>query len=56
MASVVRSRQRPGALRRRPRLHACSARQPVRQASLFRWCLSEGMRVVKPMALMTKMT
>jgi predicted N-acetyltransferase YhbS len=25
---------------------------PVRQASLFRWCLSEGMRVVKPMTLM----
>ena len=25
---------------------------PVRQASLFRWCLSEGLRVVKPMTLM----
>lgn len=25
---------------------------PVRQASLFRWCLSERMRVVKPMTLM----
>ena len=25
---------------------------PVRQASLFRWCLAEGMRVVKPMTLM----
>jgi len=25
---------------------------PVRQASLFRWCLGEGMRVVKPMTLM----
>jgi predicted N-acetyltransferase YhbS len=25
---------------------------PVRQASLFRWCLNEGMRVVKPMTLM----
>jgi GNAT superfamily N-acetyltransferase len=25
---------------------------PVRQAGLFRWCLSEGMRVVKPMTLM----
>ena len=27
---------------------------PVRQASLFRWCLAEGMRVVKPMTLMVK--
>ena len=26
---------------------------PSRQADLFRWCLSEGMRVVKPMTLMT---
>jgi hypothetical protein len=26
---------------------------PSRQASLFRWCLSEGMKVVKPMTLMT---
>ena len=25
---------------------------PTRQASLFRWCLSRGMRVVKPMTLM----
>ncbi|MBL6459270.1 GNAT family N-acetyltransferase [Belnapia sp. T6] len=25
---------------------------PVRQASLFRWCLSQGLRVAKPMALM----
>ena len=25
---------------------------PVRQASLFRWCLGEGLRVVKPMVLM----
>lgn len=25
---------------------------PVRQANLFRWCLSEGLRVVKPMNLM----
>ena len=25
---------------------------PVRQSGLFRWCLAEGMRVVKPMALM----
>lgn len=25
---------------------------PIRQASLFRWCLGEGMRVVKPMTLM----
>ncbi|MDQ3803100.1 MAG: GNAT family N-acetyltransferase [Acidobacteriota bacterium] len=26
---------------------------PTRQASLFRWCLGEGLRVVKPMTLMT---
>jgi GNAT superfamily N-acetyltransferase len=26
---------------------------PVRQASLFRWCLSEGLQVVKPMTLMS---
>ena len=26
---------------------------PTRQASLFRWCLSEGMRAVKPMTLMS---
>jgi ribosomal protein S18 acetylase RimI-like enzyme len=26
---------------------------PVRQANLFRWCLAEGLRVVKPMTLMT---
>jgi hypothetical protein len=25
---------------------------PTRQAELFRWCLSKGMRVVKPMTLM----
>lgn len=25
---------------------------PVRQASLFRWCLGQGLRVVKPMTLM----
>lgn len=25
---------------------------PVRQARIFRWCLSEGLRVVKPMTLM----
>ena len=25
---------------------------PTRQAGLFRWCLREGMRVVKPMTLM----
>lgn len=25
---------------------------PVRQSNLFRWCLSEGIRVVKPMTLM----
>ncbi len=27
---------------------------PVRQASLFQWCISEGLRVVKPMLLMAK--
>jgi len=26
---------------------------PTRQSSLFRWCLQKGMRVIKPMALMT---
>lgn len=26
---------------------------PVRQAELFRWCLAHGLRVVKPMTLMT---
>jgi predicted N-acetyltransferase YhbS len=26
---------------------------PTRQANLFRWCLSEGLKVVKPMTLMT---
>lgn len=26
---------------------------PTRQADLFRWCLAQGMRVVKPMTLMT---
>lgn len=26
---------------------------PIRQASLFRWCLQEGLRVVKPLTLMT---
>ena len=26
---------------------------PIRQAGFFRWCLSEGFRVVKPMTLMT---
>lgn len=25
---------------------------PIRQSSLFRWCLSSGMRVIKPMSLM----
>jgi ribosomal protein S18 acetylase RimI-like enzyme len=25
---------------------------PVRQASLFRWCLSQGLRVIKPLTLM----
>ena len=27
---------------------------PVRQTDFFRWCLAEGLRVVKPMNLMTK--
>jgi hypothetical protein len=27
---------------------------PIRQASLFEWCISEGLRVVKPMVLMAK--
>ncbi len=26
---------------------------PLRQAGLFRWCLGEGLRVVKPMTYMT---
>jgi hypothetical protein len=26
---------------------------PIREASLFRWCLARGLRVVKPMTLMT---
>ena len=26
---------------------------PSRQASCFRWCLAEGLRVIKPMTLMT---
>src|SRR5215204_7692085 len=26
---------------------------PSRQASFFRWCLAEGLRVIKPMTLMT---
>ena len=26
---------------------------PTRQAGLFRWCLEEGLRVVKPMTYMT---
>jgi hypothetical protein len=26
---------------------------PTRQASLFRWCLGEGLKGVKPMTLMT---
>ena len=26
---------------------------PVRQTRLFRWCLSQGLRIVKPMTLMT---
>jgi hypothetical protein len=26
---------------------------PTRQSSLFRWCLQKGMRVIKPMTLMT---
>jgi hypothetical protein len=27
---------------------------PTRQAGLFRWCLSEGMKAVKPMVLMAR--
>jgi hypothetical protein len=27
---------------------------PIRQAEFFRWCLSEGLRVVKPMTLMAR--
>ena len=27
---------------------------PIRRAALFRWCLSQGMRVVKPMTLMSR--
>jgi hypothetical protein len=26
---------------------------PVRNAELFRWCLSQGLRIVQPMTLMT---
>jgi GNAT superfamily N-acetyltransferase len=26
---------------------------PIRQANLFKWCLSEGLRVIKPMTLMS---
>jgi hypothetical protein len=26
---------------------------PTRQSDLFRWCLSKGMKVVKPMSLMS---
>jgi hypothetical protein len=26
---------------------------PIRQADLFRWCLGEGLRVVKPMTYMS---
>ncbi len=26
---------------------------PIRQAGLFRWCLSEGLKAAKPMTLMT---
>ncbi len=29
---------------------------PTRNADLFRWCLSEGLRVVKPMTLMAMRT
>ncbi|MGH8651899.1 MAG: hypothetical protein ACREYE_06810 [Gammaproteobacteria bacterium] len=29
---------------------------PLRQASFFRWCLREGLRVLKPMTLMAKGT
>jgi GNAT superfamily N-acetyltransferase len=36
------------------RAGAVSLLLPVRQAGLFRWCLDQGMRVVKPMALMAR--
>jgi hypothetical protein len=26
---------------------------PIRRAPLFRWCLAQGLRVVKPMTLMS---
>ncbi|HET8727043.1 MAG TPA: hypothetical protein VFO41_05990 [Alphaproteobacteria bacterium] len=26
---------------------------PLRQASLFRWCLDQGLKAMKPMTLMT---
>ena len=26
---------------------------PTRQSNLFRWCLREGLRVIKPMSLMS---
>jgi hypothetical protein len=26
---------------------------PIRQAGVFRWCLASGLRIVKPMTLMT---
>lgn len=32
--------------------HPLSFILPTRQAKLFRWCLSQGMRVIKPMTLM----
>jgi predicted N-acetyltransferase YhbS len=33
--------------------HSISFLLPTRQSSLFRWCLQKGMRVIKPMTLMT---
>jgi GNAT superfamily N-acetyltransferase len=33
--------------------HPASFLLPTRQAGLFRWCLEEGLRIVKPMTLMT---
>src|SRR5687767_7017356 len=32
---------------------AASFLLPIRQAGLFRWCLSEGLRALKPMTYMT---
>lgn len=39
-----------GAVRARP----LGFLMPIRQASLFRWCLTHGMQIVKPMTLMSR--